>query len=435
MYAFGPFVLDPANGRLTCSGRRIAVPGKAWQILLLLAEAGGRLVPHETFRSKLWPNVVVEDRTLTVHMSTLRHALVAGSPEDYIETVARAGYRLTVPVRVHSEALASQKDLGRLDPPSQQDGRLVIHSTDSVPAAHRVAFWRDGVLRRMEPMEMPQTERPFHARLRRIVGEGVELIEHASNAVFAVRSTQRRRVDGCDDIGIDVMRRCTGAAMEHNGEHRIRPGDLYMTDYAQPSQVRRSEHRTAGIMLPRQRVRDAVGDVSAMAGIKFGAIGLAAVLRRHMCTTFDEATVMSSAERLVALKAAADMTLALMQVKSNRPADVEQFDSGFYRAAHVVIERDCGDPELRPDRVALILGCSRASLYRAFARRDESVAAMIWQARTARAWGLLTSAEGVGLLVLDIALLSGFRDMPTFARMFKRRYGMTPCEARASVRS
>jgi AraC-like DNA-binding protein len=122
-----------------------------------------------------------------------------------------------------------------------------------------------------------------------------------------------------------------------------------------------------------------------------------------------------------------------MRIHSNRAADVEQFDSGFYRAAQIIIERDCSDPDLRPDGVALTLGCSRASLYRAFARRDESVAAIIWQARTQRAWGLLISAEGVGLLVLDIALLSGFRDMPTFARMFKRRYGMTPSEARARI--
>ncbi|HYD06681.1 MAG TPA: winged helix-turn-helix domain-containing protein, partial [Reyranella sp.] len=100
VYAFGPFVLDPAERRLTREGRSVAVPGKAWQILVLLAEAGGRLVTHETFRDRLWPNVTVEDRTLTVHMSTLRKAL--GGAPDVIETVAKAGYRLTVPVRVLS---------------------------------------------------------------------------------------------------------------------------------------------------------------------------------------------------------------------------------------------------------------------------------------------------------------------------------------------
>ncbi|MDP2333870.1 MAG: winged helix-turn-helix domain-containing protein [Reyranella sp.] len=104
IYAFGPFVLDPAERRLACAGRPVAVPGKAWQILLLLAEAGGRLVPHGMFRTKLWPNVVVEDRTLTVHMSTLRKALGTGPTADIIETVAGAGYRLAVPVRVLSKA-------------------------------------------------------------------------------------------------------------------------------------------------------------------------------------------------------------------------------------------------------------------------------------------------------------------------------------------
>lgn len=98
IYAFGPFVLDPAERRLTHDGRRVAVPGKAWQILALLVEAGGRLVPHETFRARLWPNVVVEDRTLTVHVSTLRKTL-GGAGADLIETVAGSGYRLNAPVR------------------------------------------------------------------------------------------------------------------------------------------------------------------------------------------------------------------------------------------------------------------------------------------------------------------------------------------------
>ena len=101
VYAFGPFILDPGGRHLTRGGRRLAVPGKAWQILLMLAEAGGRLVSHETFRATLWPDVVVEDRTLTVHVSTLRKAL--GTDADLIETVARTGYRLAVPVRTLAE--------------------------------------------------------------------------------------------------------------------------------------------------------------------------------------------------------------------------------------------------------------------------------------------------------------------------------------------
>jgi DNA-binding winged helix-turn-helix (wHTH) protein/tetratricopeptide (TPR) repeat protein len=102
VYAFGPFTLEVSERRLTRGGRRVAVPGKAWQILVMLAEAGGRLVSHETLRARLWPNTTVEDRTLTVHVSTLRKVLA--SDAGVIETVSRTGYRLAVPVRVPSDA-------------------------------------------------------------------------------------------------------------------------------------------------------------------------------------------------------------------------------------------------------------------------------------------------------------------------------------------
>jgi len=106
VYAFGPFLLDLGERRLTRSGQAVAVPGKARQILQMLAEAEGRLVSHEMFRARLWPNVVVEDRTLTVHMSTLRKVLGANDSSEYIETVTGAGYRLAVPVRTISQAVA-----------------------------------------------------------------------------------------------------------------------------------------------------------------------------------------------------------------------------------------------------------------------------------------------------------------------------------------
>jgi DNA-binding winged helix-turn-helix (wHTH) protein/tetratricopeptide (TPR) repeat protein len=126
--AFGPFVIDPDERRLTLDGRSIAVPGKAWQILVLLVEAGGRLVSHETFRTRLWPNVVVEDRTLTVHVSTLRKAL--GDGADVIETVAKVGYRLAVPVRPLAATDMPRHDAGN---PAPTEGRPLAVRPFSTP--------------------------------------------------------------------------------------------------------------------------------------------------------------------------------------------------------------------------------------------------------------------------------------------------------------
>jgi DNA-binding winged helix-turn-helix (wHTH) protein/tetratricopeptide (TPR) repeat protein len=141
VYSFGPFVLDPVERRLTRDGRQVAVPGKAWQILVMLAEANGRLVPHETFRARLWPNVVVEDRTLTVHMSTLRKALGDG-PAEFIETVPREGYRLATPVRVSSRVNRPQAGRGYA---AAEGGTLAVRPFSTSSVAEADAFLGVGI--------------------------------------------------------------------------------------------------------------------------------------------------------------------------------------------------------------------------------------------------------------------------------------------------
>ena len=310
-------------------------------------------------------------------------------------------------------------------------GQLLVHTTDGVPAAQRLTYWREGVMRRMVPLRVEGTANPFRGRMRRIVGDGLELIEFASDDVVAVRSPERCRIDGCDDVTIDLMRRSSRTSMEHGGTQRVTAGDLYLVDYAKPSEVRRGAHCTVGLTMSRRLVRDVLGpDIALRAGMKFPANGLAQVLRHHLRATFDEAGTMSVAERVAAAAAAKDVALALLQASHKGEADAERFAHGFHRAALDLIERGCSDPDLSPERIAFALGCSRASLYRAFARHGESVSAAIWQARLERARKILRAPEGIGLLVSEIAVLSGFREMPTFARMFRRRYGMTPSDAR-----
>lgn len=315
-------------------------------------------------------------------------------------------------------------------------GELLVHTTDGVPANERLAYWREGVMRRMVPLGVEGTANPFRGRMRRIVGDGLELIEFASEDVVAVRSPERCRIDGCDDVTIDLMRRSSNTWMEHGGTHRVKVGDLYLVDYAKPSEVRRGRHCTVGLTMSRRLARGVLCDDSApRAGMKFRASGLARVLCHHLQATFDEADRTAVAERAAAANAARDMALALLQATHEGMADPERFARGFHRAALGLIDVECGDPELTPERIAVALGCSRASLYRAFGKHGESVSAAIWQARLERARRMLGSAQGIGLLVSEIAALSGFREMPTFTRMFKRRYGMTPSDAREVSRT
>lgn len=112
-----------------------------------------------------------------------------------------------------------------------------------------------------------------------------------------------------------------------------------------------------------------------------------------------------------------------------------RFAEGLYEAARHYIADCCMHPELTPDRVAMAMGCSRASLYRAFVSHEESIGAAIWSARLERAYGMLVSAESIGMTIVDISLLCGFREITTFTRMFRRRYGTSPGKARDCRRS
>jgi AraC-like DNA-binding protein len=313
-------------------------------------------------------------------------------------------------------------------------GSLIEFTTAGIAPKERLAFWRDAVLKRMVPLRALDQERPFEARLRRVVGLGVELVEHSSDAILAERTGQRCAADDIDDIGVDLMVDCQSARLDHCGERRIRAGDASVLDYGRPSQIVRSRHRAIGLILSRRQVCEALGsDLPPLGGRSLPQDGLGAVLRGHLRLTLEEAPRMTPAERLAAIAAGVDMALAVLQAEHRGSADPEQFASGIYYAACRMIERDCGDPQLTPEIVAHSLGTSRASLYRMFFRHGQSVSAMIWTKRLDRAWQMLTGPSHGDLLVSEIAFRSGFLDQPTFNRMFKRRYGITPREARGAV--
>ncbi len=98
---FGVFELDLRAGELHRGGRIVRLQEQPFQVLRMLVEQNGQIVLREEIQKKLWPNdtVVEFDHAINTAIKKLRQAL-GDSAEDpkYIETVARRGYRLIVPV-------------------------------------------------------------------------------------------------------------------------------------------------------------------------------------------------------------------------------------------------------------------------------------------------------------------------------------------------
>ena len=101
IYRFGRFELDTRSGDLHRNGYRVRLQEQPRSILIALLERAGDLVRREELQQILWPvdTFVDFDIGLNAAIRKLRMALGdrVKSPQ-FIETVARRGYRFMAPV-------------------------------------------------------------------------------------------------------------------------------------------------------------------------------------------------------------------------------------------------------------------------------------------------------------------------------------------------
>ncbi len=115
--AFGPFLLLPRQALLLESDRPVRLGSRAMEILTALAERPGEVLSKEELIARVWPDTVVEESNLKVHVSALRKVLGddrAGS--RYIANVPGRGYRFV--------AQASQRAYAPLDSPLASVSRV-----------------------------------------------------------------------------------------------------------------------------------------------------------------------------------------------------------------------------------------------------------------------------------------------------------------------
>lgn len=98
-YRFGPFLLSPARRALLQAGEPVRLGSRAMDILVALVEQAGEIIGKDALMRRVWPQAVVEEGALRVHMTALRKALGEGqSGARFITNVPMRGYCLVAPV-------------------------------------------------------------------------------------------------------------------------------------------------------------------------------------------------------------------------------------------------------------------------------------------------------------------------------------------------
>ena len=98
---FGEYELDLESSELRKHGHKVPLPDQAFQILAMLLERPGEMIPRDQLIARLWPDgtVVEFDRGINSSVRRLRAVLNDSAERPrYVETLPKRGYRFIYPV-------------------------------------------------------------------------------------------------------------------------------------------------------------------------------------------------------------------------------------------------------------------------------------------------------------------------------------------------
>lgn len=98
-YRFADCELDAEAHDLRHLGRSVHVEPQVFDLLLMVAEAGGDLVSYDALMARIWDGRIVSDATVATRISAARAAIGDdGRRQAVIRTVPRRGVQMCVPV-------------------------------------------------------------------------------------------------------------------------------------------------------------------------------------------------------------------------------------------------------------------------------------------------------------------------------------------------
>jgi predicted ATPase/DNA-binding winged helix-turn-helix (wHTH) protein len=133
-FIFGSFRLTPAQRVLLDDGKPLRLGSRALDILITLVEHAGDTISREQLIADTWPDAVVDDGALRVHVAALRKALGdGGAGKRYVANNPGRGYAFVAPV-------TRERELPATVPPNG------AAQSDNLPAPLTRTIGRDDVI-------------------------------------------------------------------------------------------------------------------------------------------------------------------------------------------------------------------------------------------------------------------------------------------------
>lgn len=309
-----------------------------------------------------------------------------------------------------------------------------VTQSSEVSPAERYEYWLTPLLSDFEAATPTLAQRQdFQGRVASLVAATSELHDMQADPFEGFRSTRRIRAYEDDKLAlVYVMQGEVHSRYEGDAGAVTRAGEFLLFDAHRASRMHFKTRHFVQINLPRAALHPLVCAQPAPGAISraVSGSGLAGLLSGQLAQFRSLGAGLNDHERLGLLHATEALaTVVVENACLGGSLDDERRHLGLYTAAQRYIRLHFGVETLDGTKVAAALGCSRATLYRVFARHGLTVAGYIRELRLQKLAQLLQHAPAHP--IAQLAHHCGLHDSPNLSRLFRRRFGHAPREFRA----
>lgn len=303
-------------------------------------------------------------------------------------------------------------------------------NTATLPPEQRLAAWQ-AAIPNYDVLPLGEDKAEFGVSAQAwLLGELVVAHTSVSGVAFA-RPRARIQTDGADTYHLHILLRGSWSGDVDGQALTVGPGQLVGFDLTRPFAIESEPSESVSVVIGRRQLQDVVRCEPDLHGHVFeGAAGL--LLSDHCIALARHLPVATTGDAVAIVRA----TLALVAgALPTMPASPTMRAVGTTRVRHAVrrhIERHLGAPDLGPEAICGALGLSRSTLYDSFQALG-GVATYI-QRRRLQAVRALLLHPGETRTIRDIAQALGFTSSSHFAAAFRREFGCSPSELRATQR-
>jgi AraC-like DNA-binding protein len=310
-------------------------------------------------------------------------------------------------------------------------------STDAMPARERVAFWREEFGHGFLRVDIaPDDNEHFHAdaTVRALPGLKIASVEISSSYW---QRTAAMVAQGGDDFG--MMFRLGGPAVhfQHGQSIELGPGDAAAISHMEPASLAlpNASGRNLGLVIPLAPLKALVGNVDSIMLQHLRAESETLRLLKSYLGILEDDLTLADPELCQAAVTHVHDLIALAMGATREGAEVaggRGLRAARLRAVKTDILASLSSRDLSVTAVAKRQNITPRYVHMLFEAEGITFSQFVLAERLARAKHMLVDARLDRQTIAAVAYAAGFGDLSHFNRAFRRRYGATPSELRAT---